>query len=208
MFTVKGEGQINYENNKLGQSIVNLVSQPDVKIIVEIGTWNGLGTTRCVLQGLSEGKKQDYSFISIECNSDMHIQAIQNLSSVINKNINLLYGRIISEEETLNWFDKSILNSEQLSWLQQDLEWLRVIPNVLDKIPNIIDLLILDGGEFSTYPEWQRLKDRVKYVALDDTNMLKCSKIREEVLASDEYKVLEDDLQGSRYGYMIFERVL
>jgi hypothetical protein len=207
MHTITGEGQINYETNNLGKAIVNLTSLPDVKSIVEIGTWNGLGTTRCVLQGLYDSKKDNYSFISIECNPVMYNQAIVNLSGKINDNINLIHGRII-EEEMLNWFSKAELTSEQMSWLQQDLECFRVVPNVLNRIPSVIDFLILDGGEFSTYPEWCILKDRVRYVALDDTRMLKCTKIREEILASDDYEVIEDDLNGSRYGYMTFKRKL
>lgn len=207
MFAVTGEGQINYETNSLGKAIVTLTSLPDVKTIVEIGTWNGLGTTRCVLQGLYDSNKKDYSFTSVECNPAMYSQAIANLSGIVDSNINLIYGRII-EEEMLNWFDKAELTHEQLSWLQQDLDWIRAAPNILDKIPAVIDFLILDGGEFSTYPEWCILKNRVKYVALDDTCMLKCAKIREEILTSNEYEVLEDDLSGSRYGYMTFKRRL
>ena len=58
-------GQINYEDNKLGKFIVQIAENPNVKTIVEIGTWNGLGTTRCVLHGFQKANKTDYNFISI-----------------------------------------------------------------------------------------------------------------------------------------------
>lgn len=42
-------------------------------------------------------------------------------------------------------------------------------PNVLEYLPQKIDFLILDGGEFTSYYEYLILKNRSKYIFLDDT---------------------------------------
>ena len=198
------QGQINYEDNQLGKHIVNICKLPDVKTIVEIGTWNGLGSTRCVIQGINESKKIDYNFISIECNHDMYIEALKNNPHAHN-NIKFIYGKIVNENIIDKWFNVNDLTQEQYGWLLQDIEWMKQVPNVYDNLPAIIDFLILDGGEFSTYPEWLALKHKVRYVALDDVTQLKCKRLRDEILNDVNYEIIDDNIAGSRYGYTIFK---
>jgi hypothetical protein len=75
-------------------------------------------------------------------------------------------------------------------------------PNVLSQIPKQIDLLILDGGEFSTYAEWVTLKDRSKIIMLDDTNVLKCKQIVSESSTSPDYQLLTKS--DERNGFHVF----
>ena len=198
-------GQINYETNKLGKHIVEITKLPDVLNIVEVGTWNGLGTTRCVLQGIHESGKTNYNFYSFECNPEMYNQAVENNKNIDPNRVNLIYGKIADETLLDSWFDLTGLTSEQRGWFEQDKEWMKNVPNVVDRLPEHIDFLILDGGEFSTYLEWQTLRNRCKYVALDDTTQLKCKKVRDEILTDKNYRIIEDDVRGSRYGFLIAE---
>jgi len=203
-------GQINYENNRLGQQIVALCKQADINTIVEVGTWNGLGTTRCVLQGLKEANKTDYTFVSFECCPEQYITAVNNNSKNINKNFNIIYGKLVDEEQIYTWLSRDTVGSEWpghpwLTWLDQDYNWMLKVPNTLYAVPEKIDFLILDGGEFTTYLEWHALKDRVTYCALDDTNVLKSSKIRAEVLNSPEFEIIEDNPHVTN-GFLIFKR--
>lgn len=78
-------------------------------------------------------------------------------------------------------------------------------PNILYMLPDSIDFLLLDGGEFSTYREWQLLKNRSRFVALDDTQTMKCSLIRQEVLSASNYKILVDS--DERNGFMFIENI-
>ncbi len=200
-------GQINYEDNKLGKYIVQIAENPNVKTVVEIGTWNGLGTTRCVLHGFKKANKIDYNFISLECCPEMYAEALKNNANNLNNNFKIVFGKIVSENDITSWFDVNSLSNEQKDWLQQDIIWMKNVPNVIETLPKKIDFIILDGGEFSTYLEWTVLKDRVKYVALDDTLSLKNKKVREEILVSTDFKVLIDDPNGSRHGCLIAERI-
>jgi tyrosine-protein phosphatase YwqE len=106
------------------------------------------------------------------------------------------------------WFDFDDLDKKVYirEWYDNDLEKMKTSKNVLSEIPKEIDLLILDGGEFSTYPEWNKLKNRTKIVVLDDTNYHKCSKIVQEILDDVNYKslhVVKDD----RNGFCVFEKI-
>lgn len=202
------KGQINFEDDALGKKIVELASLPEVRTIVEIGTWNGLGSTRCVLEGVKN--KTDYNFLSFECSSEMFLQAVANNKDFINKNFNIVLGKLVNEDNIDKWFGSEEMLPEHpqelvKGWLDHDKKCMSLIPNYFFAVPSYIDLLILDGGEFSTYLEWQLLKDRANYVVLDDTRSLKCSKIRQEVQLSNLYTILEDNLH-SRHGFMIIKK--
>ena len=90
-------------------------------------------------------------------------------------------------------------------WFYKDLENLKKSKNILDKLPEKIDFLILDGGEYSTYPEWNKLRKRTKIVFLDDTMIFKTSKIRKELLEDIDYKIIIDK-PNFRNGFAIFKK--
>ena len=55
-------------------------------------------------------------------------------------------------------------------------------PFVLDKIPAELDLVLFDGGEFTTWFEFELLLPRcTKYILLDDCDVAKCKAIRERL---------------------------
>jgi len=198
-------GQINFETDLLGRAIVNIVSQSFVKTIVEIGAWNGMGSTRCVLAGLKN--KSDYRFLSFECDSEMYSQAVENNKANLNEKFSLHLGKLVEVSDMLSWFDKESLDAEHNKYLTSDIENMTNVPNLKDIVPDSIDVLILDGGEFSTYPEWLLLKDRSYMVILDDTSTFKCKLIREEILKSpDKYQIIVDR-PTHRNGFLIYRLI-
>jgi hypothetical protein len=78
-------------------------------------------------------------------------------------------------------------------------------PNVIEILPNFIDLLLLDGGEFSTYSEFKALEDRlIGWVLLDDTNTRKCKKLFLELSESDSYNLIYSS--DERNGVAVFRK--
>jgi hypothetical protein len=71
-------------------------------------------------------------------------------------------------------------------------------------LPTIFDVVLLDGGEFTTYFEFQILKSRCKILMLDDTNTDKCKLIIEELQNSDDWEVLHTE--NVRNGFMILQK--
>ena len=82
---------------------------------------------------------------------------------------------------------------------------MKEVPNVLDQIPAKIDFLILDGGEFSTTAELDKLIDRSNYIFLDDTIMRKNRENRMRLINSLEFIML-DDYPADRHGWSLFKR--
>jgi hypothetical protein len=202
-------------NTKIGQIILgtiegdliyNLSKREDVKTIFEIGTWTGLGSTMCVIKGIIDSRKKK-KFISLELYNEMFQIALKNLKRYKNR-VELINGRIIDYEDTF-WFDHTKIDFKTdyhaRLYYNMDMNYLKNSENVIDKIPEQIDLLILDGGEYTTYPEWLKLKDRSRIVVLDDTNILKTKKIRDEIILSEKYNIIHDDTK-SRNGFSVFEK--
>lgn len=198
-------GQIT-KNNIFGQLLYNLSLNKEIKNIVEIGTWTGMGSTKCIIDGLLQ-RNDDYNFITIELYPNMYNIALKNLEKVLSDKIKIYNGRIIDIND-IYWFDHSTINfninEHAKLYYYSDIEYLKTMPNIIKEIPQTIDLLILDGGEYSTYPEYLKLKTRTKIFALDDTKLLKCSKIRYELL-NEKYDVIHDDI-NNRNGTSIFRK--
>ena len=196
-------GQINIDSNA-GKLIYDIALCDNILNIVEIGTWNGMGSTKCVIEALKNRNKKA-NFISIELYLEMYKQAIDNLSNDLDY-VKILNGSIVSEVD-LAWLDLSLIDFKndlhaQL-YYNKDIEYIKTSKNIFNKIPQNIDFLILDGGEYSTYPEWQKLKNKTSIVFLDDTAILKCSRIRKEILECGDFEIIKDDL-NDRNGYSVF----
>jgi|694.fasta_scaffold19079_8 hypothetical protein len=191
-------GQIN-ETTKRWELLQEIIKNNNFKSIVEIGTWKGMGSTLAVLKS----KQDNTKFISLESNIDFFSIAEKNLNSFKNE-FELLFGRIVEIDEVLSYVSEFSLSSEQNQWLSEDIQNFKNCPNVLDKLPEKIDLLILDGGEFSTYIEWNKLKDRVSFIVLDDIYVLKCNKIYNELLGDDSYVLIDKTDEGN--GFCIFKK--
>lgn len=166
----KRSGQI-HGDGSLGKWLAATASDPVVSTIVEIGAWEGNGSTR-VLREAVRGRFNEVSIVSLEASKPRFLRARRR-----NKRypfVKLIWGTVISVDD-LNTQD---LTGDEGKWLENDVAALKNCPNVLHELPQSIDLLLLDGGEFSTLAEFQLLYSRVtKYLILDDTNTRKCRTI-------------------------------
>ena len=73
-----------------------------------------------------------------------------------------------------------------------------------DDLPEIFDLVLLDGGEFTTWYEYKIIKDRCKILALDDTNTFKCQKIVEDIKSNNLWDILIEN--NERNGILVCKR--
>lgn len=201
-------------NTFLGKKLYEIVQNYDISTILDIGTSDGLGTTISITDGLWDCKKINFSLYSIECRKDRIEQAKRNLNNI--PNLFLMHGTIVSHYElepllyNFHWGyfekDKWIAGSEEeeklaLSWLKEDIKYLKETPNILHLIPEKIDLLVIDGGEFSGFLEFQKLWKRSKYIFMDDINSYKNMFSRKYILEKpDIFKILFDSTENNCLG--------
>jgi hypothetical protein len=174
----------------------------EVRTVVEIGTWDGMGSTNAIISGLQKSRKTDIRFVSLETNSSFYASACRSWQGKLPPWASLVHGRIIEQED----MDSSDLNGDEPKWFKEDMDAMSTCPNVLDLIPNSIDLLLLDGGEFGTKSEFLKLESRSKLIVLDDTLAKKCRWIREHVLSSPNKYSVVFDIPKIRNGVMAFRR--
>ena len=189
-------GQINLDS-AAGDAIFKISSEDEVLSIVEIGTWNGAGSTKCVIEGIVN--KPQASFYSLECDRTRYELALTNITP--QDNVHVILGRIVEVSD----LDIVGLGEDEATWLAEDLKAMSEVSDVLEELPSKIDFLILDGGEFSTAAEFNKLIERTTYVFLDDTSIRKNRGNRSWLIESDDFEQLED-FPEDRNGWCLFKR--
>jgi hypothetical protein len=101
--------------------------------------------------------------------------------------------------------DRDFLTSAESSWLKADLEKMTRAPIVIERVPEFVDLLILDGGEFSSQAEFFALRERIKgWVVLDDIKTRKNKKVFGLLVRDDSFSLVW--ATDERNGAAIFRR--
>jgi hypothetical protein len=204
------EGQLN-EHTIAGQLIINVIKYNNLKNILDIGTWNGLGSTKCILLGIENNINQNQppKLISIESNKDKNMIAKNNLKYFLENNennIQLLHGSILQKSDIHDIdtiFPELLNNSEFIRWHNIDIINIENSPYLYNSIPNELDFVLFDGGEFTTYYEFEKLFPRcTKFIALDDVNVSKCIKIRSYLNSHPQWTEL--NYINERNGFSLF----
>jgi len=168
-------GQLSNETVE-GELLTNFISNNDIRNVLEIGTWNGLGSTKTILDALLKNSP-NFNFISIETDKIFYNKAKKNLHNYLGNNFQILLGRIIEVDELPDAkdidFEKFGFSKSNIEWLIQDLRRYKKTKNIYNQLPENYDLVFLDGGEFSTFPEFLKLYKKTKYICLDDTDTYK-----------------------------------
>lgn len=171
---------------------------------LEIGTWNGMGSTKQFVDVLKH-RTDDYIFYSLECNTDKCNDAKKLY--VNESKVHLLNEVLYNDEPTnfLDIFPQCATNNMFKEWHRVDISNMKKCNVFLKRndLPEIFDVVLLDGGEFTTYFEYRLIKDRCKYLLLDDINVAKCTKIVEEIKAEpDKWEILEEN-RSTRNGFLV-----
>lgn len=184
--SIRKRGQIDAQSN-IGRWIQLISSLDEVKTIVEIGTWNGLGSSKLIARGVLSNKNRS------NCVNVTGIEASLEMKKLASKHLKkydfykLVWGHIVVASQ----LDGSDLTLEESAWFENDLKNLLNSPNVLSQLPEEIDMLVLDGGEFSTFAEFKTLESRLKgWIVLDDTNTRKCKRVYDEMKKSASFNLI------------------
>lgn len=186
-----------------GQALSDAASQCD--IIIEIGSGFGEGSTACLASRLKHGGK----LFAVEAAKE-RAEACR-LAYIRNPQVHVFHGVISSgalmtrEEVTSHPLFGSIEGHYNQCY-DKEQDSYATAPNVRSKLPQKTDMIVLDGGEFSTWGDWQVLKDTMpRIVALDDVNVVKTSAIAAELQKKGWTRIFHTD---ERNGSSIFESII
>jgi len=164
------QGQIN-RGTRRGDTLIQLLSDPSIKRVLESGTFNGQGTTRLVYEELKD--REDAYFLSLET-----VDWLYEESKELYKNvpwIDIQRKTLVGPEDIR--FDESLKKflQAQTGWTDEDLK--HAIEEEKENASNCdrldiskcqYDLCILDGGEFFGWTEFAKVEKNTRYVYLDD----------------------------------------
>jgi hypothetical protein len=192
-------GQMHHDH-LIGQQIIKILKNRDIKNVLDLGTWNGRGSTICFYLGLLSHDREDIHIYSLEVDEERHTEATAFWQ--FSPNVHPLRGHLFhkgppSQEEIVRRFPNAVKD-----WLEVDLKNVKNASAV--SLPKI-DLVLFDGSEYLTYYEYLLLRDKVNYIFCDDANVDKCRQIKQELLASSEWQCLF--VSDERNGVCGFERV-
>ena len=147
-------------SDSFSDEITKYASNLNYKTFLEIGTWNGLGSTKAFSNGFIN-RTDDYIFYSLECNKDKCMDAVKLYQD--NDKIHILNEVIWNElpNDFYNVFPQCLTNNTLKHWNEVDILNMKKCNLFLNRpnLPYKFDVILLDGGEFTTYYEFQILKN-------------------------------------------------
>ena len=185
-------GQIKI-NSTFGQKIFDISKNKRYKTYLEIGTWCGLGTTKCILDGLilrNNNQRDGSKLVSIESNEKFYRITNQywtkffTVHKLDSNMFSLRCGSLVSYGQLDSNYITDSGDTKETYDYNQDI---KSGENV--NVEEDIDVLCLDGGHFSTTIEWDMYKGQISVIILDDTKTSKTRNIVAEIQNSNIWSI-------------------
>lgn len=193
-------------DSELGNEIYNICRNLKYSITFEVGTQNGQSSTVCVMNAIHN--RPNTKLYSLDMYLDQYNEAIDFWKDKDRYGrIDLMYGVLhheILSEEIL----KEMYNGEIPLYTQNYLpEKQALFTAPLIDISNIsnIDVMILNGGEYTTRGDYDVLKLKNPKAIILCLSVHKCQDIRRELLEDNHWKLHKENLQEPN-GWSIFLR--
>lgn len=203
-------------NDLFGQAIIKIITDFKIKSFLEIGSWDGTGSTSCVIEAMLP--MQEKSLTCLEIDKDKFTSLTNNTkqfdwikcynessisyNSLIHKNFDEIWDSPYNGLPR-QWNPKVIVNG----WFERDVEQLKQYEvGFLEKDKNFYDGVLIDGGEFTGYSEFILLKNRTNFFFLDDVfHSIKNRQVTVELSKDDQWECLcyKDNI---RNGFVVFKR--
>jgi hypothetical protein len=196
-------GQL-HEGTPQGAALQRLGADPRYKIYVEVGTWNGLGSTRSLLLGFRTRPPgpDPPRLWSVEADPAMHAAAVAN--NAAEPALRLVHGKLSS----------AMMSAEEMrahpAYKAECEQWHALETRVFgaarlvapEELPPRIDVAIIDGGEFCGRGDWEVLRPLgPRAVFMDDVTTFKCSELFERLHADPDWTLAQ---RGANWA--LFER--
>lgn len=194
-------------DSAFGRVLAQLAARPDLRTFVEVGTWNGQGTTASLMQGL-QARDDDWMLVSLETNPVMHARAVQHWgqfgrAALDSGRLRLVLGRL--GDEVMDPADiehHPLVQPQWREWYRDEARDFLAARRVGLRGP--VHVAVLDGGEFTTRGDWGVLRAmRPRVVALDDVNAVKCHDVFHELRADPAWRLVDTGDEGN--GWAVFE---
>lgn len=205
-------------NEEFGRCIYDTVLKYNLRKNIEIGSWDGAGSTKCFVDAMTllDGPKRLVCIEIEKSKIDLLIDRYKNLDFVEPVNCSSI-GYIDMLCTDCSFFSDPPFNKllttyspdTVMSWFDRDIELLKHYPD--GALNNLMeqswDSVLIDGGEFTGYSEFRLVKDKVNVIFLDDTHKaFKCAQAYTELILDPEWELISEN-PNIRNGYAIFRKI-
>lgn len=196
-------GQIQL-SQPFGQWISKYASDSRFQRYLEIGTWNGRGSTVCFYKGFMD-RTQPAILQSYEIDRLRAAEAQTVWKDI--PSIRILHGRVLKDDQCPMYREVNKLFPEMSeAWHTADIQNFWSCPYIAPEDPEVV---LLDGAEYLTQFEFERVfvsNPRIRVYLLDDTCAEKTKRISQFLLQHPEWtRVAYSDTE--RNGWAVFERI-
>lgn len=217
------------KGDPLYEAIVRVVVEEDPRHVLEIGSANGLGSTQAFIEGAAKLKAEGVPLPTIYC-LEAHPKRFNELVMNTGKYepierynyCSVPVKEYLTESDIDGFYEThghglNIIRHHSRDtvkgWLREELEMIRKANIEEDGIEAIkqcrdiyaFDIVLIDGSAFTGAAEFDRVHG-AKWIILDDVADIKCFDVHAWLLASEEYRCVEVDLDY-RNGYAVWEKV-
>lgn len=201
-----------------GSSIVSVIQKYELRHNLEIGSWDGIGSTQCFIRGMLHlrAPKKLYCLEILEDRYKVLVKNVEmfnfveplNMSSITSSDL------LVKDFDTDFWtspYRKEkypfISKEDFYSWYQHDISVMKDRKGFLEEYKDSFDAVLIDGSLFTGYSEFALLKDRTKCFFLDDVHKsFKCNRIYQELNSNTDWTLLYN-FPDVRYGACVFIRL-
>jgi hypothetical protein len=210
------------KHDAFGSKIIEIVRQYNINKILEIGSWDGTGSTQCFIEGMQDLDNKHLICLEVEPNKVQNLiqntkhlpwvnvvcQTTITYDQLIYKNFEEIwtspFNGIVKDDNGGEPFKKALVES----WFNQDIEKMKMHKSsyITDHKNDFYQGVMIDGGEFNGFTEYTLLKDRTNYFFLDDYyKAFKTRQVAYDLEKSGEWEVLCAE-KHLRNGFAILKR--
>lgn len=202
------------KNDEFGKAIINCIVKYNLANNLEIGSWDGTGSTQCFIEGMLELNQpihlhcieiqesryndlctatSNYSWIDCHNTTSVEVSKLPAFEHIWSSEFNGLTKHVESTVDIVKkWYDED-----------RDL-MLKFKKGFIENNSDFFDGVLIDGGEFTGFEEFKLLKDRARVFFLDDAyKAFKTNQASYELSISPDWR-LECSSNTLRNGYAIY----
>ena len=204
-------GGQNGDSTRFGQALWEIARRTDVNKVVEIGTWDGQGSTLQLVKGLASVEKANPPcFTSFEADPIFYekAKAFWGRQTSLLEHVHVEIVNACIGTRFPKWSEVSShpgFVEQMKTWFENESAlYHAAIPKPL---PPKVDMVLLDGGEYTTTGDWEVAETaRPRIVALNNCLQFKGEKVYLFLAGSPDWVELSrgDEPNGT---WAIFERI-
>lgn len=200
-------------NEEMGYNMYQTIIKYDLKNNLEIGSWDGEGSTNCFVEAMKllsgerklqciEVNQEKFAVLQARYINIPFVSCFNGTSvaydTLLYKSFDEIWNSSFNMLKTK--YEKDVVRG----WFERDIE------SIKNAIPftyaSQYDSVLIDGSEFTGYSDFKQIEDRTKFLFLDDVhNAFKCNQIYQELKQNAKWSIIVD-MPNARNGACIFQK--